>query len=380
MELVVTDHTFAPYSMRKVNPVIPVNKPYLPPLEEYVNRLGGIWDRAWLTNDGPLVRELEEALCDYLHVKHAVFTNNGTIAIQLVIKALGLKGSVVTTPFSYVATTSTLVWEGCRPIFADIDPTRLTLDPSKVDEVIAPDTSAILATHVYGIPCDTDALEEIGQRHGIPVVYDAAHAFGATFHRKSLVNYGDAATVSFHATKLFHTVEGGAVITSDGELSARLRSMRNFGHDGPEAYTGVGINAKNSELHAAMGLTVLPHLTELIAARKAIHLVYRNGLTKAPVTFPEMPQGAEGNFAYFPVLFANEGALMQSRAFLLKEGIETRRYFYPLLSRLPYVQPRTLPIAEDIAKRVLCLPMYADLPLDEAKNIAELLAGCLEKD
>jgi dTDP-4-amino-4,6-dideoxygalactose transaminase len=272
------------------------------------------------------------------------------------------------------------VWEGCRPIFADIDAKRLTLDPSKVDSVIEADTTAILATHVYGIPCDTDALEEIGQRRGIPVIYDAAHGFGATFRTRSLASYGTAATLSFHATKLFHTAEGGAVVTDNPDLAARLRSMRSFGHQGSETYASVGINAKNSELHAAMGLTVLPHLRQLLAARKEIDMVYREVLSKAPVTFPEMPSEGKGNFAYFPVLFANEEALLKSRAFLLKEGIETRRYFFPLLSRLPYVQANLLPIAEGASKRVLCLPMYADLPLYDVRRIAEQLIYALRND
>src|SRR5688572_25479009 len=234
--------------------MINVTKSFLPPIEEYVKYLEGIWERCHLTNHGPLVNELEEKLKTYLGVKNFFYLNNGTIAIQLAIKALDITGEVITTPFSYVATCSSIVWENAKPVFVDIDPGNFTIDATKIEAAITPRTSAILATHVYGIPCNVEEIDRIAKKHKLKVVYDAAHAFGVEYKGASLLNYGHISTLSFHATKLFHTVEGGGITTNDDELAHRIAYMRNFGHKGQEEFWGLGINGKSSEFHAAMGL------------------------------------------------------------------------------------------------------------------------------
>src|SRR5687768_4184823 len=255
-------------SSRRRNDMIKVTKTFLPPLEEYVEYLESIWASGWVTNHGPLVGRLEDQLRTVLEVPHLYFLSNGTIALQLAYRALGLSGEVITTPFSYVATSSTLVWEGLRPILVDIDSETLTIDPERVEAAITPRTTAILGTHVYGNPCDVAALEDIAKRRGLRVVYDAAHAFGVRYRGRPLAAYGDVSTLSFHATKLFHTGEGGAVVTGDGETARRLAYMRNFGHNGEEDFFGLGINGKNSELHAVLGLCVLPRIQDIVAARQ----------------------------------------------------------------------------------------------------------------
>ena len=256
--------------------MINVTKPFLPPQEEYGVFLDGIWSRNWLTNNGPLVRELETNLKKYLGVPEMLYLNNGTIAIQIAIKALSLTGEIITTPFSYVATTSSIVWEGCRPVFVDIDANSFNIDPAKIEEAITPHTTGILATHVFGNPCDIDAIESIAAKHNLKVIYDAAHCFGTTYNGRSIYHYGNISTTSFHATKLFHTIEGGGVFTSDLELLKRMSYFRNFGHKTPEEFEMVGINAKNSEFHAAMGLSILPHMPSILESRKKISQLYTN--------------------------------------------------------------------------------------------------------
>ena len=251
--------------------MIPVTKPFLPPRHEYDELLDGIYERCWLTNNGPLVHELEGALGTRLDVPAPLFVANGTVALQLAIGALGIGGEVITTPFSYVATTSALVWEGCTPVFADIEPTTFTIDAAAVEAAITPRTSAIVATHVFGTPCDLDALATVADRHGLALVYDGAHSFATRYGGRSVFSFGDVTTCSFHATKLFHTVEGGGLFTGDPELRAALARMRNFGHVDYTTFDGVGINAKGSELHAAMGLCNLRHVDTVLARRRAIH-------------------------------------------------------------------------------------------------------------
>jgi len=350
---------------------IHVTKSFLPPLEEYTALLEGIWERGQLTNNGPLIKELEERLRQHLGVKHLVLTANGTLALQIAIKAMGLKGEVITTPFSYVATTSALVWEGCTPVFADIEPDTLTLDPIEVENAITPQTSAILPTHVYGNPCDCEALAEIADRHGIPLLYDAAHAFGVDYLEKPIMTYGNASIISFHATKLFHSCEGGAIATDDDDLADRMRYMRNFGHDGQEAFFGIGVNGKMSELHAAMGLANLPHLQTMVEKRQHAFQTYRSLLdTHSPFRWRN---GGTANGAYYPFLFASEEALFDTRAKLTDAGIFARRYFYPSLAKLPYVYGKPPPVADDTARRVLCLPLAYDLDEDIARRIVELV-------
>lgn len=353
--------------------MINVTRPYLPEYETYQAYLKNIWQRNWLTNNGPLVNELELKLKDYLQLSHLLFVTNGTIALQLAIKALDLKGEIITTPFSYVATTSSVVWEGCEPIFVDINPNTYNIDPSKIEEAITNRTSAILATHVFGNPCEVEAIEEIASRHKLRVIYDNAHGFGVIHKGKSLYSFGDISTASFHATKLFHTVEGGAVVTPAPELLKKMAFMRNFGHNGPEDFATVGINGKNSEVHAAMGLAILPDIQNILAERARLVQHYRQQLAGLRVTYQQQAPHTQPNYSYFPILFPTEGALLKAEKMLHDNWIYPRRYFYPCLNRLPYVELKGVPIAEDISVRILCLPLYIGLSFEEVDFIARIL-------
>ncbi|QIL76403.1 DegT/DnrJ/EryC1/StrS family aminotransferase [Hymenobacter sp. HDW8] len=353
--------------------MIHVTKTYLPPLEEYTEYLQGIWARTWITNYGPLVLELEQKLKNYLGVKHVFLVSNGTIALQIAIKALELEGEIITTPFSYVATTSSIVWEGCKPIFADIQRDTLCLDPQLIEQLITPRTSAVLATHVYGNPCDVEAIEIIAQKHQLKIVYDAAHAFGVQYKGQSVLNFGDVSTLSFHATKLFHTGEGGAIITNDDQLAHKIGYMANFGHNGPERYWGLGINGKNSELHAAMGLCVLPKVTDLIRRREEISKQYDQLLHGLGLVKPMVAKHVVYNYAYYPIIFPNEEVMLAVIAALNAEQIFPRRYFYPSLNELNYIDKQSSIIAEDISSRVMCLPLYYDLSVDSVLQIASII-------
>ncbi|GAB3224211.1 DegT/DnrJ/EryC1/StrS family aminotransferase [Hymenobacter seoulensis] len=350
-----------------------VTKANLPPLSEYVNYLEGIWERGWLTNNGPLVQLLESDLSQTLSNSKVQFMSNGTIALQVAIKALGLTGEIITTPFSYVATTTAILWENCRPVFVDIENNTFCIDASKIEAAITPNTSAILATHVYGYPCDVLAIEEIAHRYNIKVIYDGAHAFGATVHGKSLLSFGDISTCSFHATKLFHTIEGGAIITNSEEISKKVWLYKSFGHIGDE-YFSLGVNGKNSEFHAAMGLCNLPHIPDFIEQRKKISTLYRQELKLLPLQYPQpTEESLQYNFAYFPVIFGSENKLIQVKEGLSAQGIHTRRYFFPSLNQLPYLIGQPCPISEDISRRVLCLPFYQELSIDQIKWVSKLV-------
>lgn len=357
--------------------MINVTKTTLPPLADYVKYLEGIWARCHLTNHGPLVLELESRLKEYLGVKHLFFVSNGTIALQIAIKALELKGDIITTPFSYVATTSSIVWEGCRPVFADIEPDTLTIDPQKIAAAITPAATAILATHVYGNACDVRAIKQLADRHHLKVIYDAAHAFGSRYEQRALASYGDISTLSFHATKLFQTAEGGAVVTNDDALAHKISYLRNFGHHGQEAFWGVGVNGKNSEFHAAMGLCTLDHVPGGIARRKQISQLYDTLLGGSLCQSPKIRVGTDYNYAYYPVLFADEARLLAARAALNREDIYPRRYFYPSLNSLNYVAPQAAPIAESASQRVLCLPLYPELADKDVERISQIISLAL---
>lgn len=353
--------------------MIPVTKSYLPPLEEYLPYLEQIWASNLLTNNGPLARELESRLKEHLGGKHLFFVSNGTIALQIAIRALGLQGEILTTPFSYVATTSSIVWEGCHPVFVDIDPHTLCLDPDKIEVAITPRTTGILATHVYGIPCDVERIAVLAEKYHLKVLYDAAHTFGGTYNGKSIACYGDAAALSFHATKLFHTAEGGAVTTNSDDLAQRISYMRNFGHKGQEDFWGLGINGKNSELHAAMGLCNLPHVKEIITARKRVSGWYDALIPSSGLIRPQIPEGTTYNYAYYPVIFPSEENLLAAKTALNKEDIFPRRYFYPNLNHLPYIHQNGVTIGEDIASRVLCLPLYGELEQHQVERIMRII-------
>lgn len=358
--------------------MIPVTKPFVPPISEYTHYLKGIWKRNWLTNNGPLVNELEMNLKEYLGVSNLLFVTNGTIALQLAIKALDLKGEILTTPFSYVATTSSIVWEGCTPVFVDIDPETLNLDPSKIESAITPNTSAILATHCFGNPCDINMIEKIAAKHSLKVIYDAAHCFGSRYKSKSVFEYGDISTTSFHATKLYHTVEGGAVFSKNKEWVEKLGFMRNFGHNGPETFTGVGINGKNSEFHAAMGLVNLKHIEKIIQKRKEQTNYYHKIVSGLPIRYIKLEDEEGFNFAYYPAIFESEEIALRVKKELEDNRIFPRRYFYPSLSNLDYVQGLT-PIADDISSRILCLPIYHDMTKEEQDLVVRFTKSGLTK-
>lgn len=341
--------------------MIPVTKPFSPPIEEYHMLMKGIWKNNWFTNNGPLVNDLELRLKEYLGVKHLLYVTNGTIAIQIALKALNITKEVITTPFSYVATTSSLVWEGCKPIFVDIDSETFNINPKKIEAAITKDTEAILATHCFGNPCDVEEIDKIAKKYKLKVIYDAAHCFGTIYKGRSIFEWGDISTTSFHATKLFHTIEGGAVFSQDPELIKQLAWRRNFGHNGPEDFHGVGINAKNSEFHAAMGIINLGYVNEILKSRKMHAGFYDAMFAKSNLQKPKISQDVVFNHSYYPVVFENEQVLLEVKKALELEEIFPRRYFFPTLSSLNYVEKFETPIADDISKRILCLPMYHEL-------------------
>lgn len=351
----------------------------MPPRDEFQKHLQGIWEREYLTNNGPLVQELERRLKDYLAIEQLLFLSNGTVALQIAIKALELRGEIITTPFSYVATTSSIVWEGCTPVFADIDPDTLNINPERIEEAITEKTSGILATHVYGNPCDIEAIQAIADRHNLKVIYDAAHCFGTTYKGKSVFAFGDISTTSFHATKIFHTVEGGAVFTKNEELHYRMGQMRNFGHAGFEKFDGMGINGKNSELHAAMGLTNLTYIEEILERRKVQCRNYRQLLEGTSLRSVVVQEQSRWNCAYYPVLFESEKTALKVKAALEEQDIHTRRYFYPSLDTLEYVTMQKVSVSRDISERILCLPLFFGLSEDSQVRIAQIIKNSLKE-
>jgi len=354
--------------------MIPVTKPFLPPQEEFNHYLAGIWKRNWITNMGPLANDLEIKLKKYLSVNHLLFVSSGTMALQMAIKALGLKGEIITTPFSFVATTSSIVWEGCDPVFVDIDSKSLNINATKIEAAITKKTVAILATHVFGNPCDVVAIQEIADKYGLRVIYDGAHAFGVQIGGRSIFSYGDISVCSLHATKLYHSIEGGLLITKDPILLKKLAYMRNFGFDGPEAFSELGINGKNSEFHAAMGLVNLKYMSQIHEKRERLTKHYDRMLGKIRAFVPEWYRGATRNYAYYAVIFESEGLAIRCLEALKRKEIFARRYFYPSLAKaLPYLTPSHMPVTEDVAKRVLCLPLYFDLSFEELDMISRII-------
>lgn len=359
--------------------MIPVTRPFLPPIEEYNEYLNGIWQRNWLTNMGPLANELELELKEFLGLKNCLFVTNGTVAIQIAIKALELKGDIITTPFSFVATSSSIVWENCNPVFVDIDPDSLNIDATKIEEAITDTTCAILATHVYGNPCDVFRIEKIAKKYNLKVIYDGAHSFGVKVDGKSIFNFGDISTCSFHATKLYHSIEGGIIVTNSMELSRKMAYMRNFGFSGPETFSEVGINGKNSEFHAAMGLLNLKYIDKIFKKRRAAFEYYNYKLESLNIDRPKWHELSENNYAYYPLIFQTEQQLLSVINKLVINEVFGRRYFYPPLSQsLPYVDKSYLPVTESISKRVFCLPFYYDLSNEEIDLVCKLISDVLE--
>lgn len=353
--------------------MINVTKTFLPSQEEYQSILKRAWDKVWLTNRGELTLELEKKLKNFLKSNAIIITNNGTIPIQIALKILGNNGEIITTPFSYVATTSSIVWENCKPVFVDIHPEYLTIDETKIEAAITSKTTAILATHVFGNPCHVLEIEKIAKKHHLKVIYDAAHAFGVTYNEKALFNYGDVSTCSFHATKIFHTGEGGALFCNDDALYQQLFYSHNFGHKGPIEFQGLGINAKISELQSAMGLAVFNHIDTIFEERKKVVDFYTANLNFTTISTLKIRENTKWNYSYYPVIFDTEKQLLQAIQLLNTENIFPRRYFYPSLNTLNYVTSKSMPISEDISSRILCLPLYVGLSKNELQKITTLI-------
>ncbi|HKK39355.1 MAG TPA: DegT/DnrJ/EryC1/StrS family aminotransferase [Cryomorphaceae bacterium] len=352
---------------------IPVTKPYLPSKERYKEMVDQIWDEQWLTNNGPFLKQFEKELEEFLGVKNGSVVTSGCTALQLALKTLEPGGEIITTPFSYVATTAAIVWEGFTPIFADIETDSLCIDANEVEKKITGKTKAILATHVYGNPCNVEDLERIALKHGIPLFFDGAHAFGADYNGKSILAYGDISVLSFHATKLFHTVNGGAVFCKSEKDKAKIDRFRNFGHVGVNEFDGVGINAKMCEFHSAMGLLNLEAAAELIDQRRTQWNFYRKGIEGSDLTTIVLRDAEGYNGAYFPVIFQNASKLQKAIDLAMDRGIELRKYFNPSLNRLDYVNYQSCPISEDISERICCLPQYHDLDEKGQQEVLQLI-------
>lgn len=372
--------------MSSEKPIL-VTKPALPPLDEFIPYLEQIWSNCWLTNNGPMHQELEKELANYLGVKYLSLFSNGTLALISALQALGIKGEVITTPFSFVATTHSLWWNGIKPVFVDIDPNTFNLDPSKIEAAITPQTTAIMPVHVYGNPCDTDEIKRIADKHGLKVIYDAAHAFGVHVNGKSILAEGDLSILSFHATKVYSTIEGGAIICQDAAMKHHIDNLKNFGFRGELVVEEPGINAKLNEVQAAYGLLSLKYVDSYIEKRRSIADKYRKTLSDVPgltllYDFPNVRHA----YSYFPILI-DEKAFGISRDTLydaLKEkSIFCRRYFYPLITHfetyrsLPSADPNNLPIATKVANKVLCLPIYPELSDEDVEKVVHsILTAC----
>lgn len=356
--------------------MIPVNKPYLPAFEQYTKYLSRVYDNGWLTNNGPLVQELKVRLEEYLGVRNLLLVANGTLAMQLAYKVFSLHGNAVTTPFTFVATSSSLVWEGICPKFADVDPKTYNLCPSNAEMMLDEQTTAIVPVHVYGNPCDVESFEQIGKKHKVKVIYDAAHAFGVKINKNSVLNYGDASTLSFHATKVFHSVEGGAVIFKNSDDYERAMLMTNFGIDTKTMnIVDGGINTKMSEVHAAMGLAVLDNIDEILRHRTALFELYCHELGELALQ-PIWGKEVLKNGAYMPITFANNLQCIDVLNSLAKESIIARRYFSPSLNKVEEhcnFPKQDCPISESLADRTLCLPLYYDLSEAEVKKIVSVI-------
>ena len=357
--------------------MIPVTKSFLPSREDYNTLLDKVWESGWLTNRGNLVNQLEKNIQGKLNSSPLIAMTNGTLPIQIAIKTLQLRGEIITTPFSYVATVSSIVWEGCEPVFVDIHKEYLTIDETKIEAAITPKTTAILATHVFGNPCNVEEIEKIATKYKLKVIYDAAHCFGVEYKEQSVFNYGDLSTCSFHATKLFHTGEGGAVFINNLELKEKVFYHHNFGHKGPEDFQGIGINAKMSELQAAMGLSVLPHIDEIINNRNKSVSHYKKLLSASVLLSFAIRPNTKWNGCYFPIIFENETQLLKVKQQLQENNINTRRYFYPSLNKLPYVVYKSCPVSEYISSTILCLPLYYGLQESEIEKIVKIIKASL---
>lgn len=362
-----------------------VTQPFLPPLEEFIPYLEEIWDNKILTNGGPFHQQLEQALCEYLGVDHIALFTNGTIALVTALQALRVTGEVITTPYSFVATSHSLLWNSIKPVFVDIDPNTLNLDPSKIEVAITPQTTAIMPVHCYGHPCDVEAIRKIADTYNLKVIYDAAHAFGVRDEGGSIMRHGDLSVLSFHATKVFNTFEGGAIVCPDARTKLRIDQLKNFGYVDEVTVVAPGINGKMSELNAAMGLLQLKHIDQVIARRREIAATYRELLSNVRgIRFLSQSGESIENYSYFPILVDAEYPISRDELYqrLKSQNIFARRYFYPLISEFPmYRQMRSaqrenLPVATDASLKVLCLPIYPALSNEDQLRVAQLIAEC----
>lgn len=360
-----------------------VTQPYLPPLEDFLPYLEEMWRNRILTNGGPFHQKLETELAAHLGVPHISLFANATIALITALQALEIKGEVITTPYSFVATAHALIWNGIKPVFVDIEPDTFNLDPRKIAAAITPNTTAIMPVHCYGRPCDVDHIRDIADKHHLRVIYDAAHAFGVQLNGESLLRHGDLSVLSFHATKVFHTFEGGAIISPDAATKLRIDQLKNFGFVDETTVVAAGINGKMSEVSAAMGLLQLRHVEDVLKGRQLVEERYRSCLAGVNgLVIPGVDANATRNHSYFPILITPDYQLSRDALYerLRQHGIFTRRYFYPLISRFPMYEhlpssaPGNLPVAERIAAQVLCLPIYPGLAIDEVDRISHIIA------
>jgi dTDP-4-amino-4,6-dideoxygalactose transaminase len=354
-----------------------ITRPFVAPLDTYTKLLDSVWTSQWFTNNGPLVRQLEADLCKRLQLSNTLLVNNGTIALHVALKALDLpKGTILTTPFTWIATASSIVWEGHTPKFVDVDPHTFNIDVTKIEDSITSDTVAIVAVHVFSNPCDVEALETISKKYNLPILYDAAHAFGVRTGNRSIFEWGDISTVSFHATKVFNTAEGGGVFCNTTTLHERVRAIRDFGFNSNREIQLVGTNAKMSELHAALGLANLPLVDTAIECRCRLTEQYQHTLSDKVVFQQYDPKSY--NYGYMPVVFQSEHQLLNVVEQLQSHNVFPRRYFHPSLSSLEHLFPeQECPIAESLANRILCLPLYPDLSVEMVEQIAQLVNEAL---
>lgn len=357
--------------------MINVTKTYLPDKEKYKKYVDEIYENGWITNNGPMVKKLEKKLAEYLGVKNIVLVSNGTTALEIAYRTLDLKGYAITTPFSFVATTSSLVTNGIKPIFADIDKQTLNIDVNCIEDLITPNTEAIVPVHVFGNGCDVESISKIAKEHKLKVIYDAAHAFDVRYKDKSILTYGDISTLSFHATKLFHTIEGGALIINDDSLVEKARYLINFGIAGKESIPGLGTNAKMNEFEAAMGLCMLDEIEIILKKRKTIYERYEKELNGL-VQLQEKNKDYTLNYSYFPIVLKDEKQRIEAETALANKEIFPRRYFYPSLDTLYYIEPKQIcKISRDISDRILALPLYPELREEDQMNIINIIKRIL---
>ena len=370
--------------MKLIKNQTPVTQPFLPPLEEFTKYLEKIWENKWLTNNGPFHQQLETALCQYLGVDYISLFTNGTIALITALQALKISGEVITTPYSFVATSHSLLWNGIQPVFVDIDPATFNMDPAKIEAAITSKTTAIMPVHCYGIPCDVEAIQKIADKYGLRVIYDAAHAFGINLKDQSLLRSGDLSILSFHATKVFNTFEGGAIVSPDAETKQIIDHLKNFGFVDEVTVTAPGINGKMSEINSAFGLLQLKYVDSVIALRKTVDTFYRKNLKNIKgIHIPELPTEANSNYSYFPILVEDDFPISRDELYfkLREKDILARRYFYPLISDMPMYAglPSSatfnLPNARYISDHVLCLPIYTDLFPEKLNEIIQIIGN-----